>query len=242
MRGPLHFDSASDTQKTVTQFGEAAAVKIKVKDPISGLTHCIGACLAVAGLVLLVCKASFVGTPWHIVSFSIFGAGMILLYTASTLYHWLPLSEKDTLILRKIDHMMIFVLIAATYTPVCLAPLRGPWGWSIFGTIWGLAVAGIFTKLFWMKAPRWLSTSIYIGMGWMALVGIWPLIQTLQPGALVWLVAGGLFYTAGAVIYALKKPDPWPPCIGFHEIFHIFVMMGSFSHFWMMYRYIIAFA
>ena len=143
---------------------------IKVKDPISGLTHCIGACLAIVGLVLLVCKASLAGTAWHIVSFSIFGAGMIFLYTASTLYHWLPLSDKGTLLFRKIDHMMIFVLIAATYTPVCLIPLRGGWGWSIFGLIWGLAIAGIFIKFFWIKAPRWLSTSIYIGMGWMAIV------------------------------------------------------------------------
>ncbi len=215
---------------------------IKVRDPVSGLTHCIAALLAVAGLVVLVCKASFAGKPWHIVSFSIFGAGMILLYTASTLYHWLPLSSRGVLLFRRIDHMMIFVLIAATYTPVCLVPLRGPWGWSMFAAIWGLAAAGIFIKLFWIQAPRWLSTSIYIGMGWMALAGIWPLVCTLQGGAMLWLLAGGFFYTAGAVIYALKKPDPWPPFMGFHEIFHIFTMLGTFSHFWMMYRYITAFA
>ena len=214
----------------------------KFRDPLSGLTHCIGALLAVTGLVLLVCKAASPAKPWHIVSFSIFGSGMVLLYTASTLYHWLPLTDRGIACFRKIDHMMIFVLIAATYTPVCLVPLRGGWGWSIFGSVWGLAVTGMFLKLFWIGAPRWLSTSIYLAMGWMAVVGVWPLIQKLQAGALLWLLVGGVFYTVGAVIYGVKKPNPWPPHIGFHEIFHVFVVLGTLSHFWVMYRYIIAFA
>jgi hemolysin III len=137
--------------------------------------------------------------------------------------------------------MMIFVLIAATYTPICLIPLRGAWGWSLFGSIWGLSTLGIFMKFFWLQAPRWFSTTIYLLMGWLVIVGIWPLIKAIHAGGFLWILIGGLFYTSGAVIYALKKPDPWPNIFGFHEIFHIFVMLGSFSHFWVMYRYVARF-
>jgi len=211
---------------------------IKLKDPISGLTHCAGIILAITGLVFLIWESTNPVKPMHIVTFCVFGAGMILLYTASTLYHWLPVSEKMTQRLRKIDHIMIFILIAATYTPICLIPLRGAWGWSLFGVIWGLTAVGIIMKLFWIEAPRWLYTLIYIATGWLAIVAIWPLAKTLHVGGMTWLFIGGLFYTAGAVIYAIKRPNPWPRVIGFHEIFHVFVMMGTFSHFWLMYRYI----
>jgi hemolysin III len=210
----------------------------KLKDPLSGLTHLFGIILSIIGLVLLVYRAAVAGKPWHVVTFAIFGASMICLYTASTLYHWLPLSDKGTGILRKFDHTMIFILIAGTYTPICLIPLRGPWGWSLFGCIWGLAILGIGFKMIWFKAPRWLSTLIYIVMGWLVIIAIWPLIQLLPLAGLMWLLAGGLFYTMGAVIYGIKKPNPWPGVFGFHEIFHIFVILGSFSHFWMMYRFI----
>lgn len=213
----------------------------KLRDPISGLTHFIGAILAVVGLILLIYKSVDPVKPWHLVTFSVFGAGLILLYTSSTLYHWLPFSEKGIQRMRRLDHMMIFILIAATYTPICLIPMRGPWGWSLFGSIWGLATLGIFLKFFWLQAPRWFSTMIYILMGWLVVVGIWPLIQALKLGGFMWVLIGGLFYTVGAIIYALKKPDPWPNIFGFHEIFHIFVMLGSFSHFWVMYRYVARF-
>lgn len=214
----------------------------KLRDPINGLTHFIGAFLAVAGLVLLICKSVYPSVkPLHIMAFSIFGAGMILLYTSSTLYHWLPLTERGVRHLRRIDHMMIFLLIAASYTPVCLILLKGGWGWSLFGCIWGFAVLGILLKVFWLQAPRWLYTVVYIVMGWLAIVALWPLAKVLSLGGFLWLFAGGLFYTFGAVIYATKKPNPWPKVIGFHEIFHVFVMLGSFSHFWLMYRYIAPF-
>ncbi len=213
----------------------------KLRDPVSGLTHFIGAILAVVGLVLLIYKSVDPVKPWHLVTFSVFGAGLILLYTSSTLYHWLPFSEKGVQRMRRLDHMMIFILIAATYTPICLIPMRGPWGWSLFGSVWGLATLGIFLKFFWLQAPRWFSTMIYIIMGWLVVVGIWPLIQALKLGGFMWVLIGGLFYTVGAIIYALKKPDPWPNIFGFHEIFHIFVMLGSFSHFWVMYRYVARF-
>jgi len=208
------------------------------REPMSGFTHFIGAVLAVAGLVILVCKASSPVKPWHITTFSIFGSGMILLYTTSTLYHWLMLSDRGVARMRKLDHIMIFILIAASYTPFCLIPLRGAWGWSIFGVVWAIAIVGIVFKVFWMHAPRWMSSAVYVSMGWIALVGIMPLVRALQPGAVFWLFAGGILYTTGAIIYALKRPDPFPKVFGFHEIFHVFVMLGSSAHFWVLYRYV----
>ena len=162
---------------------------VPFRDPVSGLTHMIAALLAVLATVLLILRSVDPAMPWHIVTFSIFGGGMILLYTASTLYHWLPVSEAGVRFLRRVDHSMIFFYIAATYTPICLIPLRGPWGWSLFGVIWGLALAGIVMKIFWMHAPRWLSTGIYLAMGWMVLVGAYPLVMNLSTGALG--LAGG---------------------------------------------------
>ncbi|AMK10688.1 PAQR family membrane homeostasis protein TrhA [Pseudodesulfovibrio indicus] len=209
-----------------------------LRDPISGLTHCIAAGLAVLGTVLLIERSLDPTLPWHIVTFSIFGGGMILLYTASTLYHWLPVSEEWVRVLRRVDHSMIFFYIAATYTPICLIPLRGPWGWSMFGSVWGLALAGIVMKIFWMNAPRWLSTGLYLGMGWLVLVGIYPLTQAMSAASIAWLVAGGVVYSLGAVIYALRWPDPFPKRFGFHEIFHLFVIGGSFCHFVLMYWYV----
>ena len=211
---------------------------ITLRDPVSGLTHCIGAVLALVGTVVLVMRPSPPITPWHVVSFIVFGAAMVLLYSASTLYHWLTLSERGIRTLRRIDHSMIFVYIAATYTPVCLIPLRGPWGWSLLGSVWGLALAGIGVKVFWFHAPRWLSTSLYLILGWLALVGIYPLALALDVGALIWLVAGGVLYSLGATIYALRRPDPFPGVFGFHEIFHLFVIGGSVCHYLLMYFYI----
>jgi hemolysin III len=212
---------------------------LRLREPVNGAIHCLGALLAVVGLVLLLVQsAGPVVKPWHMVTFSIFGAALIGLYLTSTLYHWLPLAADGIRRMRKLDHTMIFVLIAATYTPVCLIPLRGPWGWTLFGIVWSIAILGTIFKLFWLTAPRWLSTTIYVGMGWVALVAIWPLVQTMEVGGLVWLAAGGLFYSVGAVIYGLKRPNPVPGWFGFHEIFHVFCVLGSASHFWMMYRYV----
>lgn len=210
----------------------------RLRDPISGLTHCIAAVLAVIGTVALILRSVNPVMPWHVVSFSIFGGGMILLFTASTLYHWLPVSERTSRILRQVDHSMIFFYIAATYTPICLIPLRGPWGWSLFGVSWGVALGGIGLKIFWMNAPRWFSTALYLAMGWLVLVGIYPLVLSLSSAALAWLVAGGVSYSLGAVIYAVKWPDPVPGFFGFHEIFHLFVMGGSLCHFVLMYWFI----
>jgi hemolysin III len=209
-----------------------------LREPMNGFTHFIGIIFAVIATILLLDISLNPYKPYHLISFSVFGFGMILLYITSTLYHWLKLSEAGILKLRKADHIMIFIYIAATYTPVCIVALKGILGWGLLISVWFVALAGIIIKIFWMSAPRWLSTFIYILMGWLAVGAIFPLINSLQTGAILWLLAGGLFYTIGAVIYALKKPDPFPGVLGFHEIFHLLVLLGTFSHFWMMYRYI----
>jgi len=202
---------------------------------MSGLTHFIGALLAVVGFVALIMKSS-AGSGWHLASYAIYGATLIALYTTSTLYHWLPLSESAVAIMRKLDHLMIFVFIAGTYTPICLTVFRGPWGWTMFGIIWGLAVAGFVSKFLWMNAPRPLYVGLYIAMGWTALIFMVPLARAMSHAGLMWLLAGGLLYSGGAVCYTLKRPDPFPGFFGFHEVWHLFVMAGSLAHFVMVYN------
>ena len=209
-----------------------------LREPMNGFTHFIGIVLSIIGTILLISLSINPYKPYHLISFSIFGIGMMFLYTTSTLYHWLKISDAGVMKLRKADHIMIFIYIAATYTPVCILALGGVLGWSLLATVWSVAFGGIMIKIFWMNAPRWLSTFIYILMGWLAVIVIYPLIEVLEATALIWLLVGGLLYTIGSVIYALKKPDPFPGILGFHEIFHLFVLFGSFSHFWLMYKYI----
>lgn len=211
---------------------------LKLREPMNGLTHFIGIIFSIIGTFLLIKLSLDPFKPYHLISFTVFGAGMILLYTISTLYHWLNLSESGIRKLRRADHIMIFIYIAATYTPICLIALNNTAGYVLLIAVWIVALGGVITKVFWMTAPRWLSTSLYLLMGWLAIVFIYPIINTLPSGALIWLLAGGVFYTIGAVIYALKKPDLFPGILGFHEIFHLLVLLGTFSHFWMMYRYI----
>ncbi|MBI4799585.1 MAG: hemolysin III family protein [Desulfarculus sp.] len=210
-----------------------------LKDPFSALSHLTGALLSALGLTLLVVCAALYASAWHVVSFAVYGAAMVLLYTSSGLYHALRLGERGTRRMRRLDHIMIYLLIAGTYTPVCLVPLRGAWGFGLLATVWGLALAGIVCKLFWLEAPRRLSTALYLGLGWLALVAIYPLVMTLPWGGLAWLGLGGLCYSLGAVVYAMKRPDPWPGRFGFHEIWHLMVMAGSFCHFWLMYAYVL---
>lgn len=215
----------------------------KVRDLVSGLTHCIGAALSLVGLVLLIVFAAIYGNAYHVVSFTIFGVGLFLLYLFSTLYHWLNISEKGITVFRKFDHIMIYILIAASYTPVCLVSLRGPWGWSLFGIIWGLAVLGTILTAIWIKAPRAITTTIYIIMGWAVVIAAYPLIKVFSEAnnlkSLLWLLAGGIFYTIGGIIYALKIPKTKWKGFGFHEIFHIFVMLGSACHYWFVIRYVL---
>ncbi|MFH1153499.1 MAG: hemolysin III family protein [Pseudomonadota bacterium] len=212
--------------------------RLPFREPVNALSHMAGALASLVGLTLLIVFASLNAGVWHVVSFSIFGSTLVMLYTSSALYHALHLSEKGLLRMRRVDHIMIFMLIAGTYTPFCLVPLRGPWGWSMFGIAWGIALAGIVLKIFFIHVPRWISTGIYLFMGWLCVVVIYPLTMTLAPAGLAWLIAGGGFYSMGALIYGLKRPNPWPGKFGFHEIWHFFVLAGSFCHFWVVFKYI----
>lgn len=209
----------------------------RARDPISCYSHLLGVLLSLAGLLLLVVQSH--GDPWRVVGFSIYGASLILLYSASTTYHWLALSPRGEDLLKRVDHVAIFVLIAGTYTPVCLVTLRGGWGWSVLGLIWTLAVAGAVLKLFFTHFPRRLSTVLYVGMGWVAVVAIVPLLERLPLGGMAWLTIGGMLYTLGAVIYAVERPSLVADVLGFHEIFHLFVLAGSITHFVFMMRYVL---
>ncbi|MGC9323357.1 MAG: PAQR family membrane homeostasis protein TrhA [Desulfomonilia bacterium] len=211
------------------------------RDPVNGLTHFVGSLLACMGLIFLIQEASDPLRPWHLATYSIFGTSMVLLYTTSTLFHWLPITEEETSRLRKLDHIMIFIFIASTYTPFCLIPFRGPFGVSVCVCIWIMAFLGSLYKLFWINTSRRVCIIVYVCVGWFALIGTGPVLQTLQPGAIFWLLTGGFFYSTGAIVYATQKPDPFPLVFGHHEIFHILVMLGSGAHFWVIYRYVSVF-
>ena len=198
----------------------------------NSLTHGLGAGLSVAGLVLLVVRSAQHGNTWHVVSTAIFGASLVLLYAASTLYHSLR-GERLKQVLQKFDHAAIFLLIAGTYTPFVLVTLRGPWGWSLFGVVWGLAVAGVTLK-FWLAGRfRLISTLIYLAMGWLVMVAIKPLVAALPAGGLRLLIAGGLCYTGGAAFYLWKR-------LPFHHaIWHLWVLGGSACHWTAVYLYVV---
>jgi hemolysin III len=202
---------------------------MKFKDPLSGALHFAGALLSIAATVVLI--LSGLGDPWKIVSFSIYGATLFILYSFSTLYHWLPqeIGGKNQ-IFRKLDHLSIYLLIAGTYTPFCLVAIRGPWGWSLFGVIWGLAVIGMLVQSVYINVKRWITTLIYIGMGWMVVIALKPLFESLPLNGIYLLIAGGLSYSVGGIVYTVKKPNV-SRYFGFHELWHIFVLAGSFLHF-----------
>ena len=211
--------------------------RFQVKDPISALTHFIGF-LAVIPVFIRFMEMS--ETRIQTIAFTIFGISLMLLYGASTIYHTLKLSAEKTALLRRIDHMMIFVLIAGTYSPVCLVTLAGKWGTILLSAIWLIAIAGVFMKIFWMGAPRWLSTMIYVVMGWLSITAFVPLMKAVGWGGFGMLLGGGIAYTVGALIYALKKPNlAILKSFGFHEIFHVFVMIGSGFHIVFMFLYVL---
>jgi hemolysin III len=190
----------------------------------SSVTHGIGAGLSVAALVVLVVGSAMGGDPWRVVSFSIFGACLVLLYLSSMLYHAFR-APRLKRIFRVFDHVAIFLLIAGSYTPITLVGLGGGWGWTLFGLIWGLAVFGILLEVFFMDRFKWLTVGVYLGMGWLVVIAIKPLVEALPVGALVWLAAGGLSYTGGVAFYLWEKL-PYN-----HAIWHLFVMGGSACHF-----------
>ena len=209
----------------------------KLREPANGLTHLAGAALSVVALGVLLWLGIRAGDPRAVIGFTVFGLSQIALYTASGLYHSLRLAPEQTALLRRIDHMMVFVLIAGTYTPICLVALHGGWRWGLLGTIWGLAVAGLIVKTRWMHAPRWLSTVLYLLMGWVAIVAAPALFHALPAGAVAWLLAGGVVYSIGAVIYALKRPN-LIPAFDHHALWHLFVLAGSACFFWVMVQYV----
>jgi hemolysin III len=213
--------------------------RLKLREPFSGLSHLGGAALGVAALVVLLALAR--GKPWHVSGFAIYGATLIVLYTASALYHLLPVSERNVERLRIFDHVGIYLLIAGTYTPICLVPLRGGWGWSLFGVVWGLALFGSVCEIAWRRAPRWLGLALYLTMGWMAVIALGPLMQALSSAGLLWLLAGGLIYSMGAVVYAIERPRLWPGVFGSHDLWHLFVLGGSACHFVLMLRFVAPF-
>lgn len=190
----------------------------------NGITHGVGAALSIAGLAVLVSFAALRGNAWHVVSCSIYGASLIALFTASTLYHSFT-APRVKRVLRVIDHASIYLLIAGSYTPFMLVNLRGPWGWSVFGTVWALALIGIVLKLFFTGRFRYASTAIYLAMGWMILVAIRPLTQEVARGGILLLLAGGLLYSGGAAIYMVKSL-PYH-----HAVWHLFVLAGSITHY-----------
>jgi hemolysin III len=212
--------------------------KKRLREPVNGLTHAAGGLLAALGLGVLLATAGSAGRIDQLVAFGVFGLSLIALYAASALYHLLPVSPSGVARLRRLDHMAIFVLIAGTYTPFCLLALDGGWRWGLLALIWGLALCGVLLKLLWMDAPRWLSVVLYLGMGWVAVVATPALLRVVPPDGITWMLAGGLVYSAGAVIYGLKRPNPVPGIFGFHELWHLFVIAGSACHFWAVLHYV----
>jgi len=198
----------------------------------SSITHGIGAGLGLTALAFLVSLAADTGDPWKVVSFSIYGATLVILYVSSSLYHAFR-SPRLKRIFRYLDHSSIYLLIAGTYTPLTLINLRGGWGWTLFGLIWGLAAAGVIMTAALMGRSRLLGGLIYIGMGWLVVVAIKPLAQSVPAGGIYWLVAGGLAYTGGVVFYVWKKL-PYN-----HAVWHLFVLAGSACHFVAIYRYVL---
>ena len=220
---------------------QKSARTFRIKDPGSAITHFIGMIFAMAGAAPLLMKAVQNPEPVYWISMLVFICSMILLYAASTSYHTFDLSDRINRVLKKTDHMMISILIAGTYTPVCLIALKPSTGTLLCVGVWTMAFCGIVLKAFWVYCPRWISSVLYIAMGWLCVFALDQLWSNLPRTAFFWLLAGGVFYTAGGVIYALKLPifNSRHKHFGSHEIFHLFVMAGSFCHYMMMYLYLV---
>ncbi|MEQ6390027.1 hemolysin III family protein [Bacillaceae bacterium S4-13-58] len=210
-----------------------------IREPINGLTHLAGAIFSYFALLAMVIKSSPSHSTIGILSVILFGTSLILLYAASATYHMVIAKDHVLAFLRKIDHSMIFVLIAGTYAPFCLITLNGTIGWILFSVINVVAILGVIFKLVWFHSPRWLSTGLYIAMGWMVIVVISPLSSLLDSNGLLLLIIGGVLYTIGGIIYGAKPKFLETKHLGFHEIFHIFILLGSLAHFSSVYFYVL---
>ena len=201
----------------------------KLREPINGLTHFFAAIVASIGLVVLIILG------WHSlikeISLSLYGISLVFLFAASASYHMVKAKPRIIATFRKLDHSAIFFLIAGTYTPFCVLMFSGFWKWGFLAIIWSLALIGILVKIFIPEAPRWLHTGVYVMMGWLCMAAIGEMLRVLPAGALIWLIVGGVVYTLGAIIYATKTLDFFPGKFGFHEIWHIFVILGALAHF-----------
>lgn len=219
---------------------EEYIMQITIREPGSAITHFIAMMMAVFAAVPLLVKAGIQSGWENFLAMAIFMGSMILLYGASATYHSVDLTGRSLRVFRKLDHMMIFVLIAGSYTPVCLIVLGGKLGYTLLALVWGIAAVGMLVKACWITCPKWFSSVIYIAMGWVCVLVFGPLLKTLSAPAFLWLLAGGIIYTVGGVIYALKLPifNAKHKFFGSHEVFHLFVMGGSICHFIFMYLYV----
>lgn len=219
---------------------EEYIMQITIREPGSAITHFIAMMMAVFATVPLLVKAGIQSGWENFLAMAIFMGSMILLYGASATYHSVDLTGRSLRVFRKLDHMMIFVLIAGSYTPVCLIVLGGKLGYTMLALVWGIAAVGMLIKACWITCPKWFSSVIYIAMGWVCVLVFGPLLKTLSAPAFLWLLAGGIIYTVGGVIYALKLPifNAKHKFFGSHEVFHLFVMGGSICHFIFMYLYV----
>ena len=208
-------------------------------EPLSGTTHLIAALLSIAGLSLLITLSAMRGEAIHVVSFSVFGASLVLLYLFSTVYHFISKSHPAKVLFQILDHITIYILIAGTYTPLVLIVLPPMWGWGMFSVIWALALFGILIKIFLRAVQGWVSAIFYILMGWLIVIALVPLKEALPLEGMLWLLAGGVFYTVGTVFFALDRTIKLNRWYTLHDIFHVFVMLGSFSHFWFMFRFVL---
>jgi len=209
-----------------------------MREPINTITHFIGIFLGFIGLIVMIVNALIKQSPVYLIGGIIFGLSMILLYSASTIYHWYNGKASAILKLRKLDHAMIFVLIAGTYTPICLTALKGTLGTVLLVLVWSLAIIGTVSKVMFINMPRWLSAGMYLFLGWLSIFFIVPLFNALPTGGFIWLVTGGLLYTIGSLFYASKSEKIKIAGFGFHEIFHLFILAGSLSHFILINQYI----
>ncbi len=208
----------------------------KFREPISAITHLGAASISFIGLIILIVLGW--GDTQKMITFSIYGISLILMFTASGTYHMVIARDSIILNLRKLDHSAIYLLIAGTYTPICIYFFSGFWQYGMLILIWSLAFIGIAVKLFVINAPRWITAGVYLIMGWLAIMGVQEILNTMPTASIIWLVLGGLFYSVGAIIYITKFMDLLPGTFGFHEVWHIFVILGAFSHYFVILKFI----